>query len=120
MRGGFLHNELLISGLDKVFRDHGAQTRHEVQTPSGFIDLVVMLRSGALAVEAELSLKRVQNDLKKALELPAASLWIVVPNGRLARSAKTRLRTISPSFTKLQVHVLTFPQAIRLAVKMFF
>ena len=49
----------------------------------GYGDLVAVLGPRQLLIEAEMSSRRIANDLQKALDLGATWLWILVPNCRL-------------------------------------
>ena len=77
MRGGYLHNQVLIGTLQRDAKALGCETQLEVpvqvQDSVWFIDLVVRSGSVLIAVEAELSARRVVRDLLKARALQR--LW---------------------------------------------
>ena len=93
MNGGFLHERLLLDGIDAEMRALGLATSRGVRVPSGYIDLVGRLGREVVACEAELTPTRVPNDLIKATELGATHLFIVTPDARVARRACRRLPT---------------------------
>lgn len=95
MRGGFMHNVVLVNCLLEAFEREGWSCDTEVPVRlgegMGFIDLVAELDGYCIAVEAELSAKRIERDIQKAQALHAAELWIVTPNTRVAESVRRGL-----------------------------
>ena len=89
MRGGYLHNHILLDPIQSHFSTLGAITAREHQvisgTFTGFIDLFIQHGRHRIACEAELSPDRVRRDLRKAEHAKATLLMIVVPHRRLAQ-----------------------------------
>lgn len=96
MRGGFVHNVVLLDPVETHFRGCQAEVRREFPTQpgraAGFIDLVAKLDRWTIAVEAELTARRVCWDVHKARAIGAQVLLIVVPTRKVARAARTQLR----------------------------
>ena len=117
MRGTYLHNEVLIDPLDRAFRSFGATTRLEsyvnASGVAGAVDLLVEQPQVRIAIEAELSVRRVGRDLRKAIAVRADELWIVVPNVRLVRSVRRKLSTLPATPIWLDVFVLSQGQALQ-------
>jgi len=117
MRGGYLHNTILLQPLEREFRSLGASTRLEMPTGSGkitgYIDLLVNLDSKIIAVEAELSSKRISRDLQKAHAVNADELWVVVPNNRVAQAVRQRFRNTKNTSQSPPVFILTQGQALQ-------
>ncbi len=117
MRGSYLHNDVLIDPLDEAFRSFGATTRRESYVNNGSVvgavDLLVEQPHVRIAIEAELSSKRVGRDLRKAAAVRADELWIVVPTVRLVRSVRRKLATLPSAPIWLDVFVLTQGQALQ-------
>ncbi|GEM_PF-2578436 len=92
MRGGFLHNHILLDPIEDLLMQLGAATRREHYVRSagsaGFIDLTATLGQHRIACEAELAADRVSSDLRKAQAWAATLLVIVVPTRRVAQSAQ--------------------------------
>ena len=117
MRGSHLHNSVLIDPLDEAFRSFGATTRRESYANDGSVvgavDLLVEQPHVRIAIEAELSSKRVDRDLRKAAAVRADELWIVVPTVRLVRNVRRKLATLPAAPLWLDVFVLTQGQALQ-------
>lgn len=96
MRGGRIHNDVLIAPLLRSFEAAGWTGDTEVPVRMGetirFIDLVAERDGCCIAVEAEMSGRRIDRDLEKAQAIHAAELWIVTPNARVAGAARRTLR----------------------------
>src|SRR5882672_6039634 len=94
MRGGFLHNRVLVERLDVAFRSVGATTRLECATgptsPRGFVDILATLGSVRVVCEAELRADRVECAVRKAVWLDVDYLLIVTPDRRTARAIRAR------------------------------
>lgn len=117
MRGTFLHNEVLIQPLDLAFCFIGALTFREWYVndceTKGYVDLWVEMNGFRIAVEAELTSKRVAHDLRKARALHADELWIVVPTVRVARAVHRKLNTLASTGMGPEVFFLTQGQALQ-------
>lgn len=117
MRGGFLHNSVLLDPLEDHFVRLGADVHREFMVRSdqllGFVDLFVVLGRHRIACEAELSPARVHRDVQKSLALAATLLLIVVPHPRLLRSIRRRLRLAGEPPCKPTILVLTLGAALQ-------
>ena len=119
MRGGLLHNQVLLRPIEDLVVCRGATVRREAPTrpgrQAGFVDLFITYRSFRIACEAELTSARVNNDLQKAVALCADMLLIVVPTARVARAARAKLRRADCKYEGkgLTVLVKTLGQAIQ-------
>lgn len=95
MRGGFLHNDVLVGRLEAAFRAAGAETVREYPTgptaPRGFVDLYVKRNGVVVVCEAELRATRATLAVEKAVALNANVLLLVVPRQTVARAAVARL-----------------------------
>lgn len=95
MRGGFVHNKVLLDSIDALLRRAGAQTQREVHVHRdglrGAIDLVATMSDTKLAIEAELTPARVVRDVEKARAIEADLLVIVAPTRRIADAIVRRL-----------------------------
>jgi hypothetical protein len=94
MDGGMIH-EFMVSSMKKAFRETGVDVSLQAPTRSGrwpsYIDLLAHTAPRPLAVEVELSSRRVPNDIQKARAV-GADLWIVVANQRVARAVRRQLK----------------------------
>lgn len=90
MRGGYLHNHILLDPVEDHLLQSGATVQREQAVDlcgsMGFIDLAATLRDHRIAFEAELTADRVASDLRKAEAWSATLLVIIVPTRRVARS----------------------------------
>lgn len=95
MRGGFIHNEVLIARFLRSFEEEGWSCDTEVPVRMGdglgFIDLLAEFDGYCIAIEVEMSAKRIDRDLQKAIAIHAAELWIVTPNTRVAGAVRRTL-----------------------------
>ncbi len=100
MRGGFVHNRVLVARVaaffllltDRVYLEHPVGSgRH-----AGFADLFVLFGSHRIVCEAELSADRIHRDVRKAELLEATRLLIVVPRPPLVRAVHRRLAQLAP------------------------
>ena len=82
------------------------------ETYTGFIDLKASRDGQVLAVEAELTPRRVKNDIAKAIAMNASELWIVVPEYHAAQAVRAVVARHAAA-KKLPVRVLTQGQAIQ-------
>lgn len=116
MRGGFIHNEVIINPLRRLLQAGGADTMVEcpvrVNGSTRAIDLVAELADRRIVIEAECSAKRIESDLEKAMSLDADELWIVVPNDRVKAAVDRKLRCLGIS-RNAGLFVLTLPQAVK-------
>ena len=116
MRGGYVHNHVLLDPIEQKARRLGAAVEREAAIRVGgrvlYGDLFIRNGSRQILVEAELSSRRVPNDLAKAAALGACDLWIVVPNPKVAGSVHRKLSRhgTQPRSTLL---VLSLPQALQ-------
>ncbi len=115
MRGGYLHNVILIESVASEAISRGARTWREYAMTrgprTGYMDLLIEFGTYRIAVEAELTPKRVANDVAKAIGLGVQELWIVVPDAQIARAVHRRLNRVTGHKGELQVFVLTQGQA---------
>ena len=117
MRGGYLHNVLLIGSLREECARLGIETATEVQvrngTRSGYLDLLMRPKEYRIAVEAERTGKRVRNDLWKAETAGVDELWILVPTLRVGKSVSRALSRVPQVPKDLPVFVLPLGRAIQ-------
>jgi len=94
MNGGQVH-EYSLDLLEGAFRAKGARVSRQVPMRVGrrpaFVDLVVHSVPRPLAIEVEMSPRRVPNDILKAKSMDA-DLWIVVPHQRVVAAVRRKLR----------------------------
>lgn len=117
-RGGFIHEKVVLDRLVRAARVRGATVCRQVQAGSGrgagHIDLVLARGGRTIAVEVELSPKRVNRDLRKAAAIGADELWIVVPHRRTADAVGRRLAALAVSAEGSRgIFVLTLGQALQ-------
>ena len=98
MRGGFLHNHILLDPIESHFQKLGATTAREHLVASGsftgFIDLFIEHGNQRIACEAELTPARIERDLEKAKLAEATLLLIVVPHRRIAQGVLRKLHRL--------------------------
>jgi hypothetical protein len=98
MRGGFLHNTVIVDRLDVAFRAVGATTRLEYPIgpgrPRGYVDILATLGSVRVACEAELRAERVGFAIRKAAWLETDYLLLVTADGRTARAIRARFDSV--------------------------
>ena len=125
MRGGFVHNRVLVARLDAAFRAVGATTLLECPTgagiPRGFVDIFATKNGVRVVCEAELRANRVDLAVHKAMELDADYLLLVAPNGRTARAIRARLARAGPTpgTETPRQFILTLGQAIQWVTNCF-
>jgi hypothetical protein len=125
MRGGFVHNRVLVERLDAAFRAVGARTRLEYPigpgTPSGFVDILATKDGVRVVCEAELRARRVEHALRKAVQLDADYLLVVTANGRTARAIRARLARagLLPGVETPRQFILTLGQALQWVTNCF-
>lgn len=115
MKGGHVHDLILLKGIWQQLLAWGASVETQVFSSSesgrGFIDLTARLPCGRLiAIEVEMTTRRILNDVRKAIDLGADELWIVVPNAKVREASKRCLRDLE-SNKQVQVSVLTQSEA---------
>lgn len=117
MRGGFLHNDVLLGPVESHFRACHARIDREFPTRPGrdakFIDLFVNLHGLRIACEAELTTRRIGRDIDKAREVNAQLLLIVVPHRRVARYAMERV--VDPAAVRRELALWILPLGPALA-----
>lgn len=117
MRGGFLHNDVIVAQIAKRFEAAGGRTAREVPVRCGettrFVDLVVQTPYRVISVEVELAARRVLLDIEKADALGADELWVVVPESALARSVGRQLVAAGARGWRCTIVVLTLGQALK-------
>ncbi len=95
MRGGFVHNRVIVDRLEAAFRAAGADTYREYPTgprpPRGFVDLAVTKNGVLVVCEAELRATRATLAVDKAVALHADVVLLVVPNRTVALAILNRL-----------------------------
>ena len=115
MRGGFLHNVVLITALVLEWTKRGARTWREAAVhlghTTGYIDLLVEIAGFRVAIEAELTPRRVANDIEKAIAVRAQELWVVVPDAQVARAIRRKLHLVPIAEGTPKIFVLTLGQA---------
>ena len=122
MRGGFFHNSILVEGTVRQFEAMGGTARREYPVRMGrncgFVDAFIDLDGIRIVCEAERTPARIQNDIRKGIELGADVLLIAVPTGDVARAVRRRLRTSRPKVFAgtPMIFVLTFGALARLLV----
>ena len=112
MRGGFIHNRVLLDPIEAFFNDRGETVYREyhvrIGLGQGFVDLWVP--RWRISCEAETSPRRVDRDIIKAGALDAHGLLIVTPQQRIARACARRFRPdLVPA--SLRVYFLTLGAA---------
>ena len=117
MRGGYIHNRVLLDPIDQKAWSLGARVDREVAIRVDkrvlYGDLLIRGSSKRILVEAELSSKRILNDLAKAAALGACELWVVVSNPRVARSFRQKLLQLSIEPGTAGLFILSLPQALQ-------
>lgn len=115
-KGGFVHNQLILKPLRQAFESLGARVHCEhrvgARCESGYLDLLVVLGPVVIAIEAEMSDRRILNDLRKFSAVGADELWIIAPRQRVAASIRRRLQELPAAISAMPVRVLTLGQAI--------
>ncbi len=95
MRGGYIHNRVLLDPIAQNASQLGFRVDREVPIAVGervlYGDLLIQRHSQLVLVEAELSSRRIANDLVKAAASGACELWLVVPTPNVARSVRRAL-----------------------------
>jgi hypothetical protein len=114
MRGGRLHSDVLARGLRDALERLGARvwTEYPVRPGrgAGALDLYAELNGKRLAIEVELGVRRVLQDVRKAEAIGVDALVVVTPTPKVAALARRRLGTQTRS--RVRVHVLPFGRAL--------
>lgn len=118
MRGGYLHNDVILKRIETALRDRGASVVREqfvsIPNGNGYIDLFADVSGTRIAIEAELTTRRCMNDIAKAIAADAHELWIVTPNARTATAVREFLASRTPDpVATYPVFVLTLGQALQ-------
>lgn len=112
----FIHRSLLDS-IDTNACVAGASTQREVSISPGRnadrVDLVIEFAGKRIAVEAELTAKRIANDLAKAMVLRVDELWIVVPHSTVAKAVERQLSRLRVRAKECRIYFLTLGQALQ-------
>ena len=124
MSRGYVHDYVLLNPIEQKALQLGATVDCEAAIRVGgrvsYGDLLIQVGSSKwILVEAELSSRRVLNDLAKAAALGACELWVVVPNPTVAKSVYRKLsqHDTQPRFSRL--FVLLLPQALQRLAELF-
>ncbi len=117
MRGGYVHNRVLLEPIAQTALDLGMKVDCEISIVVGertvYGDLFIQSASRRILVEAEMSSKRITNDLEKAVALKVCELWLVVPNPRVAQSVRRKIAQQPVVLGKHALFVLLLPQALQ-------
>ena len=117
MKGGFVHNRVLLLPIAKSAMEFGAGVEIEVPIRAGkqilFGDLLIRHGDWSVLVEAEMSSRRIASDVEKARSLNVTELWIVVPNPRVRRSTQRSLLRQWMNGKSLDVSILLLSQALQ-------
>jgi hypothetical protein len=112
VRGGSLH-KFLVEAVRGILSCYSFPTACEVWVHSegfsGFIDLTAVTPVGLLAVEVELTARRITSDVRKAQLLTARHLWIVVPTATVRQGVLRVLQRLEED-ANTQKCVLTLGQ----------
>lgn len=112
MKGGYVHEHILLDRLQDAARRLGLSTARQLRTANGgYVDLLLESASSRIAVEAELTPRRVLRDVAKAAVINANELWIVVPTVRQGMAVQRLLDRMPPPVG--QVFVLTLGGALQ-------
>ena len=116
LKGGYVHNIVLLDPIERSAQQLGAECNCEAKIRIGertlYGDLLIELASERVLVEAELSPKRIVNDLAKAEAFRVRELWLVVPNPVVGQAVRRRLQQLSTLPGPFRVFVLSLPQAL--------
>lgn len=123
MRGGFIHKDILIEPLAFEFVLCGAEATLEktvrIDGGIGYIDLFVEYARGRIAIEAELTAKRIRGDLAKAEAIDADELWVLVPTARVRRAVLRQIRRLDRTSARPLICIFTLPQARQRVTRSF-
>ena len=117
MRGGYIHNRVLVESIAQKALQLGALVDCEVSIEVGehvlYGDLLFQYGSQRVLVEVEMSSKRIRNDLAKAAALEVNELWIVVPNPTVVKSVRRTLLQQLVSQGMSGIFIFLLPQALQ-------
>ena len=117
MRGGYVHNRVLIDPIAQKAGRLGAEVNREVAMEVDgrvlYGDLLIRMGSKRILVEAELSARRIPNDVAKAVGSGVCELWVVVPNLTVAQSVRRKVFQQSSIQPRAGLFVLLLPQALQ-------
>ena len=117
MRGGYIHNRVLLDPIAQNALQLGFLIDREVPIAVGervlYGDLLIQRHSQLILVEVELSSKRIANDLLKAEALGACELWLVIPNPKVARSVRRFLSRQPFKSGTCDLFVLLLPKVLQ-------
>ena len=117
MRGGYVHNRVLIDPIAQKAGRLGAEVDREVAMEVDgrvlYGDLLIRMGSKRILVEAELSARRIPNDVAKAVGSRVCELWVVVPNLTVAQSVRRKVFQQSSIQPRAELFVLLLPQALQ-------
>lgn len=118
MRGGYIHNRVLVEPIvQKVLCIPGARVDQEVAIRVGdqflYGDLLIQVGSQRILVEAELTAKRIENDLLKAAAMEPCELWVVVPNPLVKKAIQRKLSRQPIPMASVKIFVLLLPQTLQ-------
>lgn len=116
MNGGLIHEDILLERVEKEIRRHGAEVKRQAPTRAGrrrgYGDLLAGFGPKRLLIEAEMSPKRIANDLQKAADLGATWLWILVPNRNVAAAVRRQMKRLGVREAEPWLWVPTLGQAL--------
>jgi hypothetical protein len=123
VRGGFVHNRVLVDSIRKLAVAHGAAVSEEhrvsVGGKPGFVDLMIQIPSAVVVCEAELGPRRAVWDVAKASALDADLLLIVTPTRGVATRIQARLAESEIGNPELEIWVLPLGVARQRLHKLF-
>jgi hypothetical protein len=117
MRGGGLHN-YMAERLAEICETKGFRTYREYPVRPGrhprFVDLWVECHAFKMAVEVEVTVRRVAEDIQKAVDLSADVLMIVMLTPRAVAEALRVLKQyrVAQASSNLRIVVLPFGVAL--------
>ncbi len=118
MKGGFIHNTVLIGPFEEHFRALSAIVRREYPVETGrsprSVDLFVQHADERIVIEAELTPRRIGNDLEKAQLLEATRLIVVMPTRSHVRAARSRIHQLGVLSSGTEFWILPLGPALKL------
>ena len=109
-QGHFIHRHILLDSLEETAKQLGFNTFREFNN----IDLLIENNETRIAIECELTSKRIEKDWKRASDNNVVHLLILVTNYEVAKAVKRKLTRlqIKPKQHKPPISILVLPQAI--------
>lgn len=93
MRGGAIHNQVLVGEMTTCLASVSAVFSTEVHVApgrrSGYVDILAFLWGLMIVIEAETTPRRVWRDLAKATQLEADLLLVITPSTVVRRACET-------------------------------